>query len=91
MSCGDLQISGLKDGQAALDRQALYRAGRRLQTATRGPVGLSKDQRYVVPGVQQTRQRALSEGRGAGEDEAQESARRSCAAAWRASRGCAAA
>ena len=47
--------------------------GAGLQAAAGGPVGLRQDQRDVVAGVEQARQRARGELGRAGEDEAQES------------------
>jgi len=62
----------LKHGEPALDRKTLDGAGSWLQAAARGSVRLRQDQRDFMAGVEQTRQRALCKGRGAGEDETQE-------------------
>jgi hypothetical protein len=43
-----------------------------LQSATGRPIRLRQYERDVMAGVEQARQRALGEGRGAGKDETQE-------------------
>ncbi len=88
---GIAQRHGLQQLEAARLSKLFDRALRRAQAASGRAVGLREHQRHVVARVEQRGERALCESRGAREDEAQESARRSCAAAWRASRARAAA
>jgi hypothetical protein len=88
---GVLQRFGLREIETALERKPLDGARRRAQAAPGGTIRLREDERDVVAGVEQRCERALGEFRGAGEDEAQEGARRTCAAAWRAWRARAAA
>jgi hypothetical protein len=58
----------LKNGQAASDGEPLHGARARPHAAAGRPVGLRQDQRNVVAGLTQARQRPLGEWRGAGED-----------------------
>ena len=74
-SCGVLSAQRLEHGEPALRREMLDRARRRSHAAAGRPVGLRQNERDVVAGVQQARQRARGELGRAGEDEAQESGR----------------
>ena len=82
---------GLEQLQAVRQRELLDGTWCRPQAAAGGPVRPRQNQRDGMAGVVQRGERALGEFRGAGEDEAQEGVRRTCAAAWRAWRARAAA
>jgi hypothetical protein len=64
---GFLQSLRLKDIQATGARQQAYRARRGTQATAGRPVGLREDQRNVVAGIEQGRQRARRKFRSTGE------------------------